>query len=141
MHRLLVTTYAMLGHVQAPPPPSPPPPPSLPVDIPEDLDDLYFGDDDEELEVTHEAAAMAAEEEEVEEDEVEVEEEDEAEDIDDDLAFLDDLPDPEEKAAEQRGLLASYESAKKADDVARAWHRPRRRSSAARSSSPSSGRR
>jgi hypothetical protein len=63
---------------------------------------------------------VAAEEEEVEEDEAEAEEEDEAEDIDDDLAFLDDLPDPEEKAAEQQGLHASFESAKKADDIAHA---------------------
>jgi hypothetical protein len=40
----------------------------------------------------------------------------EDDDDDDDLAFLDDLPDPE-KATEQRALLASFESAKKNDDV------------------------
>jgi hypothetical protein len=58
MPRRLVTIYAMLGHVHALPPPSSPPPPSLLVDIPEDLDDLYFGDDDKELEAAHEAAAV-----------------------------------------------------------------------------------
>jgi hypothetical protein len=40
------------------------------------------------------------------------------EDGDDALNFIEDLPDPKETAAEQRAILASYESAKKADDVA-----------------------
>jgi hypothetical protein len=36
------------------------------------------------------------------------------------LSIINDLPDLEEKAAEQWALLASFESAKKADNVARA---------------------
>jgi hypothetical protein len=42
------------------------------------------------------------------------------EDGDDDLDFIDDLPDLEETAAEQRAILVSYESAKKVDDIAHA---------------------
>jgi hypothetical protein len=122
----------MLGHIQAPPPLSPPPPPSPPANIPEDLDDLYFEDNDDELKVAEvEDAVMAeaaTEEEEVEEDEPEAAEEDKPEDDDNDgLAFLDDLPDPEEKAAEQRALLASFESAKKPTMSLVPARRPRRR--------------
>jgi hypothetical protein len=38
----------------------------------------------------------------------------------DDLAFLGNLPDPEEKAAEQRALLASFVSSKEANHATRA---------------------
>jgi hypothetical protein len=81
-----------------------------PADSPEDPNDLYFGDDNDELEAAEVEAAMVAELE---------QEKEEAEDSDDDLAF-DDLPGPENKAAEQRALLASFQSVKDADELARA---------------------
>jgi hypothetical protein len=106
MPRRLITTYALLGRGQAPPPP--PPPPS--ADIPEEEDDLYFEDDDDEEEENPELA-----------EEPEATEEAKAEDDDsNDFAFLDNPPDPKEKAVEQRALLASFESAKEANDAARA---------------------
>jgi hypothetical protein len=50
-----------------------------------------------------------------------VAEEAEAEDnASDDLAFLDNLPDQEEKVAKQRALLVSFESTKEANNSARA---------------------
>jgi hypothetical protein len=82
-----------------------------PADSPEDPNDLYFGDDNDELEAAEVEAAVVAELE---------QEKEEAEDSDDDLAFLDDLPGPEKKAAEQRALLASFQSVKDADELARA---------------------
>jgi hypothetical protein len=112
----------MLGHIQAAPPPSTPPPPPPLADIPGEEDDLYFKDGDKknpalaalnaefrtgEKREAAEEAMVVAEEAAV----VVVEAMD-----DDDLAFLDELPDPE-KAMEQRALLASFESAKKVDDV------------------------
>jgi hypothetical protein len=80
MPRRLITTYAMLGPCQAPPPPSPYSPPPPPVDIPKD-NDLYFEEDndnegnpelvaldaefraDEERKATEQAEAGQAEEE------------------------------------------------------------------------------
>jgi hypothetical protein len=108
----LITTYANLGRVQAPPIPSLPLPAPPLADIPEEDDDLHFEDDSDAREAAEEA-------------EVEAEEEAEAKEDDDDLAFLDDLPDSEEKAAEHRALLTSFESVKKGDDVARARVGPR----------------
>jgi hypothetical protein len=105
----LITTYAMLDRGQAPPPP-PPLSPSLPppplADIPEEDDNLYFEDDDEE----EENPKLAKQQEAAEKAKVE---------DNDNLAFLDNLPDPEDKAAKQRALLASFESAKEANGTAR----------------------
>jgi hypothetical protein len=97
----------MFDRIHALPPSSPPRPPSPLADIPEDPDDLYLEDeDDDKMEVAEVEAAAVAEAE---------QEEEEVEDNDDD-----DLPNPEEKAAEQRALLASFELAKEADNTARA---------------------
>jgi hypothetical protein len=105
----------MLGRYQAPPPPSPPPPPPPPADIPEEDDDLYFKEDDDEghPELADLNTEFRAQE------EREAVKEDEAEEDDDDLDFNDDGPNLE-KTTEQRAILASYESLKKAKADARA---------------------
>jgi hypothetical protein len=76
------------------------------ADIPEEEDDLYFKDNEEEeenldLSKQQEAAEKAKVED------------------NDNLAFLDNLPDPEEKAVKQWALLASFESAKEANGATR----------------------
>jgi hypothetical protein len=76
------------------------------ADILEEDANLYFEDDNKEEENPELAEQQEATEKAKAED-------------NDNLAFLDNLPDPEEKAAKQRALLVSFESAKEANDAAR----------------------
>jgi hypothetical protein len=107
----------MLGRYQVPPAPSPPPP--SPSDILEDDDELYFEEDDNDKEENPQLVALNAEFR-ADEERKAVKEVKDEDNNNADLAFLDDLPDPEEKTAKQRALLASFESAEKADNIAHA---------------------